>query len=91
MLIGKVIGKVVCTAKEPKLEGTKLLIVQPLDLKYKPIGNPIVCIDSVQAGYKEIVLIVQGSSARLVTYQGNNPVDAAIIGIIDSINLDKEI
>ena len=89
MLIGKVIGRVVATRKEPKLMAAKLIVVQPLDLNYKPFGVPMVCIDAVGAGYKETVLIVQGSSARLVTDQSNNPVDAAIIGIVDSIQLDK--
>ncbi len=88
MLIGKVIGKIVSTRKEPKLSGAKLLVVQPLDLKMKPTGEPMVCIDSVEAGYGETVLVVQGSSARLVSHQGDNPVDAAIIGIIDSVDLN---
>ncbi|MCD6579156.1 EutN/CcmL family microcompartment protein [bacterium] len=89
MLIGKVIGRVVATRKEEKLLGARLLIVQPLGLDQKPLGAPLVCIDSVDAGFKETVLIVQGSSARLVTNQSNNPVDAAIVGIIDSIKIDK--
>lgn len=88
MLIGKVIGRVVATRKEEKLLGAKLLVVQPLGLDLKAQGAPIVCIDSVDAGFKETVLIVQGSSARLVTNQSNNPVDAAIVGIIDSIKID---
>ena len=90
MLIGKVIGRVVATRKEEKLHGARLLVVQPVDLDMKPLGAPIVCIDSVDAGFKETVLIVQGSSARLVTNQSNNPVDAAIIGIIDSIKIDDK-
>ena len=90
MFIGRVVGRLVATRKEPKLEGTKLLVIQPLDVNGKPDGKHLVALDTIDAGYKEMVLIVTGSSARMASNFSKTPVDAAIIGIIDSIQLDRE-
>lgn len=88
MKIGKVIGTVISTCKDPKLEGVKLLIVQPTNLDGKPDKDKyIIAVDTVQAGAEEDVIVVQGSSARMAEGMEDRPVDASIIGIIDSINL----
>lgn len=89
MYAAKVIGTVVCTAKDEKLNGRKLQVVQPvslLTLLYE--GKPVVAIDSVGAGQNEIVLVVGGSSARQTAVTANTPVDATIMAIVDLIDID---
>ncbi len=88
MFVGKIIGTVVATRKDPKLEGRKLLIVQPLDENLKGKRDYLVAVDTVSAGFHENVLIVQGSSARMAFGMKDCPVDSAIIGIIDSFVID---
>lgn len=83
MILCKVTGNVVSTKKDEKLTGSKLLIVQPIDYKENSIGNPIVAVDTVGAGIKEIVLVVTGSTARLTEEVRNAPIDASIVGIVD--------
>lgn len=85
MLFARVVGNVVCTRKDEKLVGTKLLLVQPVDLEGAPKGNPMVGIDAVGSGEGELVLIVQGSSARLTRQTEGNPVDCTIFAVVDSI------
>jgi len=91
MLFARVIGNVVCTRKDEKLNGSKLLLVQPVDIDGKPKGNPLVAIDVVGAGEGELVLIVQGSSARQTKRTEGNPVDCAIFAIVDTIEKDGKI
>ncbi len=91
MDIGKVIGTVVATRKDPSLEGTRLLIVQPLDEKHTPISQPLVAVDTLQdAGAGEIVYIVTGGDAVGVLPDRRMPVDVAIVGIVDSMTLTEE-
>lgn len=88
MLIGQVIGSVVATQKNDKLQGAKLLLVQPLDLRRQPRGVAILAIDSVDAGVGDRVLVVQeGRAAQLALGQGVAAVDAAIVGVVDSLEL----
>jgi ethanolamine utilization protein EutN len=88
MQIGRVIGTVVATQKHKKLEGAKLLMVQPLTLEGDPRGVPLLTIDSVGAGVGERVLIViEGRAAGEALRRKAAPVDAAIIGIIDEVTL----
>ena len=84
MLIGKVIGSVVSTQKDEKLEGTKLLVVQIHDHENQPKDQYVVAADSVQAGPGDMVLYAAGSSARQTTLTDGRPVDAVIMAIIDS-------
>lgn len=91
MVFARVIGNVVCTRKDEKLVGTKLLLVQPVDLEDSPKGNPLVGVDVVGAGAEELVLIVQGSSARQTTRTDGNPVDCTIFAIVDYIEKDGKI
>lgn len=88
MDLAKVIGTVVATRKDPSLEGTRLLIVQPLDEKQNPISEPIVAVDTLHdAGAGEIVYIVTGGDAVSVIPGRRMPVDVAIVGIVDSLSL----
>lgn len=85
MIFARVTGSVVCTQKDEKLVGCKLLLVQPVDLVGAAKGNPIVAVDAVGAGEGELVLLVQGSSARQTSRTTNNPVDAVIFAIVDTV------
>lgn len=91
MLFARVIGNVVCTRKDEKLVGTKLLLVQPVDLEGTPKGAPLVAVDVVGAGDGELVLIVQGSSARQTVRTEGNPVDCTIFAIVDYVEKDGKI
>jgi microcompartment protein CcmK/EutM len=85
MILGKVIGTVVSTQKDPKLIGGKLLIVQQLDIEMKPTNAFQVAYDSVGAGDNEVVLVATGSSARLTASSKDKPIDAVIMGIVDTV------
>lgn len=87
MILGKVIGTVVSTRKDERLVGSKLLLVQPGLPEGDSQGVPLVAVDTVDAGVGETVLVVTGSSARMATGLKDHPVDAAIIGIVDTVNL----
>lgn len=84
MDLGKVIGTVVATKKDWRLEGLKLLIVEKLDMEEQPTGSCMIAVDSVGAGIGETVFVVSGSSARLTDATDKKPVDAVIAGIVDS-------
>ncbi len=88
MILAKVVGTVVATRKDDRLVGCKLLLAQPIDPRGKVQGNHLVAIDTVDAGSGETVLIVSGSSARMAAGLKDVPVDAAIVGIVDSVNVD---
>jgi len=91
MQIGRVIGTVVATQKHRKLDAAKLLLVQPLDLDGTPRGIPLLTIDSVGAGIGERVLVViEGKAAGAALRRSAAPVDAAIIGIVDAVDLDVD-
>ena len=87
MILGKVVGTVVATRKDERLIGSKLLLVQPGLPKGEPQGVPLVAVDTVDAGVGETVLVVSGSSARMATGLTDVPVDAAIVGIVDDVNI----
>jgi ethanolamine utilization protein EutN len=88
--LGRVIGTLVATKKHGKLEGAKLLLVQPLTLDDKPRGTALLTIDSVGAGVGEKVLIViEGRAAGDALRRRAAPVDAAIIGIVDRVTIDE--
>ncbi|MCP2240319.1 EutN/CcmL family microcompartment protein [Thermoanaerobacterium thermosaccharolyticum] len=85
MIIAKVVGTVISTRKNQNLIGNKFLIVEPVSEMNYETKNRIVAIDNVGAGVGEIVLVVFGSSARIGCGVPDSPVDAAIVGIVDSI------
>ena len=90
MQIARVIGTVVSTQKHPKFEGAKLLLVQPVTLDDKPRGTPLLAVDSVGAGVTEKVLIVlEGRAAGEALGRAGAPVDVAIVGIIDSVDIEE--
>ena len=91
MLIGRIIGDVVATQKAPSHEGRKILVVQPLNLDGTDRGDPVLALDAVDAGVGERVLLVtEGFSAMTAVGRPNSPIDAAVIGVIDSINVDAK-
>jgi len=90
MLLGNVIGTVVATRKDERLFSQKLLVVRPMSPQGKPEGASIVAVDTVDAGVGETVLVVSGSSARMAAGMKDCPVDAAIVGIVDAIELHGE-
>ena len=88
MLIARVVGNVVATQKNAKLEGAKLMLVQPLDLAGSPRGGTVLAIDSVDAGVGDRVLLVQdGKAAQQALGRGTAAVDAAIVGVVDALEL----
>ena len=89
MLLAKIIGTVVATRKDPRLVSNKLLVVRPMDPRGKPEGSYLVAVDTVDAGVGETVLVVSGSSARLAAGMKDCPVDAAIVGIVDAIEVSE--
>ncbi|HEY1684822.1 MAG TPA: EutN/CcmL family microcompartment protein [Tepidisphaeraceae bacterium] len=96
MFLARVTGQVVATQKDKSLNGQKLLVVEPLNVKYEEgaaaptpaslgnTGRAIVAIDAVGCGEGQLVLVVQGSSARMTDITKTMPADAAIVGIVDS-------
>ena len=90
MIIGKVTGSAVAILKHDALRSTKLLLVSPADTQGEICGSPFIAVDLVGAGEGELVVVSQGSSARLATGQNESPVDAAIVGILDSLAYDGE-
>ncbi len=88
MRLGKVVGTVVATQKDPKLVGWKLLLVRELKMDGSPTDVYVVAIDTVGAGIGETVLTVAGSSARLANRAESVPVDSSVVGIVDSVECD---
>ncbi len=97
MILARVEGSVVATKKNPKMTGNKFLVVRPLVIdspaarELKPGSSTLVVVDSLGAGEGEYVLVVQGSSARLAADDKDSPVDAVIIGIVDTVDLGKTV
>ena len=91
MLIARVIGTTVSTIKDPKLSGQKLLILRQTDERGEAFGKPYVAIDTVDAGVGDLVLTAAGSSARQTATTKDTPVDAVIMSIIDSLQVDGEV
>jgi microcompartment protein CcmK/EutM len=88
MQLARVIGEVVATRKDENLAGLKLLVVQPLAADRRPIGKPLVAVDSVGAGAGEEVFFVRGKEAAFPYYPVEPPVDAGIVGIVDHWDLE---
>ena len=89
MLLAKIVGTVVATRKDPKLVSNKLMVARPVDPRGKAEGAYLVAVDTVDAGIGETVLIVSGSSARMAAGMKDCPVDAAIVGIIDTVDIHE--
>ncbi len=96
MFVAKVTGSMVATQKTDAMKGHKLLVVEPYRIDaggrstLVTTGRTFVAVDTVGAGEGEMVLIVQGSSARLTPETKNLPVDTVIIGIVDTVHVDQK-
>ncbi|MBI4482114.1 MAG: EutN/CcmL family microcompartment protein [Acidobacteria bacterium] len=88
MILGRVVGTVVATRKDEKLEGKKLLVIRTQDPESGERTGYVVAVDTVGAGAGEMVLCVSGSSARMATGLKDHPVDTAIVGIVDHVKFD---
>ncbi len=88
LYLAKVIGSVVSTSKDSRLVSTKLLIVQRITEKLIPQGDVEIAVDSVGAGAGEIVIVSKGSSARNILDKHDAPIDAAIVGIVDTVEVN---
>jgi microcompartment protein CcmK/EutM len=89
MQLARVVGTVVATRKDPRLEGKKLLVVRHIGPDGQDQSGYVVAVDTVGAGYRERVLLVTGSSARMASGMKESPVDTAIIGIVDELEVDE--
>lgn len=88
MYLAKVIGNVVSTSKDETLNGTKLLIVARLNERQIPVGMTEIAVDSAGAGIGETVIVSQGSGARLSRGRAQTVIDAAVVGIVDTVEID---
>jgi ethanolamine utilization protein EutN len=97
MILAKVEGSIVATKKHAKMSGAKLLTVRPLVMdkpdaaEFRDGKSSLVAVDALGAGEGDVVLVVQGSSARLAAQDKDSPVDAVIIGIVDTVDLGKRV
>ena len=90
MLLGKVVGTLVATRKEPSMEGFKFLVVRQIDVDGKETGDYVVAVDAVGAGVEEVVLFATGSAARQTVATNNRPCDAVIMAIVDTWEVGGE-
>ncbi|HBF88553.1 MAG TPA: ethanolamine utilization protein EutN [Bacteroidales bacterium] len=89
MKLGRIIGRVVSTIKVESFDGLKLLLVQPLDEKLEKAGDPIVAVDMIQSGIGELIYFETSKEAGRVLETTMNPCDAAIMGIVDEVSVEK--
>ena len=93
MFLGEVIGQVVSTRKDPAMSGRKLLVIRPMLIdeakpdQFRPGVNTIVAVDNLGAGVGQLVMFCQGSSARMAEGFKTMPIDAAITGLVDSVDV----
>ena len=91
MFLGKVIGTVVSSKKYQGLEGIKLLVVQPVNRAGEPAGDPVVAVDTRQAGPGDKVCLEDGREASYTLPVQFVPVDAAVVGIVDRVDVEEDI
>ena len=88
MILARVVGTIVATRKDPRLEGKKLLIIKPITPEGKDEGSYLIAVDSVGAGPGDLVLLaVEGYCAMTAVGRPDSPIDAAVIGVIDRVDL----
>jgi ethanolamine utilization protein EutN len=90
LIIARVVGSVVATRKDERLVASKLLLVRPANPGGQVEGGYLVAVDTVDAGVGETVLVVSGSSARMASGMKDCPVDAAIVGIVDIVDVPDD-
>lgn len=91
MLLGRVVGTLVATRKDEKMEGLKFLVVRQVNLEGVETGNYVVAVDAVGAGVGEIVMYATGSSARQTVLTDRRPCDAVIMAIVDTWEVHGEV
>jgi microcompartment protein CcmK/EutM len=91
MLLGRVVGTLVATRKEPSLDGVKFLVLRQLDIEAKEMGGYRVAADAVGAGLGEVVLFATGSSARQTKVTDRRPCDGVIMAIVDTLEIDGDV
>lgn len=92
MTLARVVGTVVATQKNRKFEGAKLLLVQPVTLEDEPRGPVLLAVDAVGAGvHEKVLLVIEGRAAAEAVGRKGTPVDAAIVGIVDSVDVDHSV
>jgi ethanolamine utilization protein EutN len=91
MFLGKIVGTAVATMKVPGLEGVKLLLVQPINKYLEATGNLQVAADATQAGYGDIVILVRAREAALALENQFVPVDLAVIGVVDTVEVNQSL
>ena len=91
MLLGRVVGTLVATRKDEKLEGFKFLVLKQLDIESNVTGNYVVAADAVQAGIGDVVMYATGSSARQTTLTDKKPCDAVCMAVVDTWDVDGEV
>lgn len=91
MLLGKVVGTVVSTRKEPTLDGSRFLLVRGLDAEGKATSSLVVAVDAMGAGVGEVVMYASGSSARQTEMTKDRPVDAVIMAIVDQVEVEGKL
>ena len=89
MILGRVVGTVVATRKDERLLGAKLLVVHHVDPQGKDEASYSIAVDTVDAGLRDRVLVVTGSSARMASGMKDVPVDAAIVGVVDAVEVKE--
>jgi len=91
MLLGKVVGTLVASRKDEKLEGFKFLVVRRLNIEHEETGEYVVAADAVQAGVGDVVLYATGSSARQTTMTDKKPCDAVLMAVVDTWEVHGEV
>jgi microcompartment protein CcmK/EutM len=91
MILARVVGTVVATRKDERLDGHKLLVCRPVSPQGVTDGSYVVAVDMVGAGYQETVLVVSGSSARMAAPSKESPIDSAIVGIVDEVQVEADL
>ena len=89
MILARVVGTIVATRKDARLEGFKLLILKPVSPEGQDEAGYVIAVDTVGAGSKETVIVVSGSSARMAEGCKDKPVDASVVGIVDTVTMNK--
>ena len=90
MLLGKVVGTLVASLKEPSMEGFKFLVLRQIDVDGKDTGGYVIAVDAVGAGVEEVVLFATGSAARQTETTNNRPCDAVVMAIVDSWEIEGD-
>ncbi len=91
MLLGKVVGTLVATRKDEKLEGFKFLVVKRLNIQNEETGEYVIAADAVQAGIGEVIMYATGSSARQTVLTDKKPCDAVIMAVVDTWEVNGEV